>query len=220
VVELAGTGRLPAALEVLAEAGALAAAGEFAVPLVVRVPYGSEAGGLDAPVGAFLCDLPGVRVVCPSTPALAAGLARWAIDARSPVVLLEPRALAHVRGEIGDEAIPPVAGLVRRGTHATIATFGAGVQAAVDAAAALALEGIDVDVIDLVSLAPLDLGMLGARVRATGRLVVAHPGDRALAARIREAAVDAAFLYLEAPLTDARAEAKPITEAVRQAVHY
>lgn len=231
VVELSGAERLPAVLEVLAEAGEVASGDEFAVPLLVRVPYGGplcEGLAPGSAAAAMISSLPGVRVLCPSTPALAAGLARWSLQARRPVVLLEPVALAHVRGEVGEDAIfapdvPPGAGLVRRGTHATVAAWGAGVGAAVEAAEALGREGVEVDVVDLVSLAPLDRVVLGARVRATGRLVVAHPDDPLLAARIREVALEEAFLFLEAPLGDAtvpRGGGEPIAAAVRRAVHY
>ncbi|MEZ4237285.1 MAG: transketolase C-terminal domain-containing protein [Myxococcota bacterium] len=230
LVELSGAERLPAVLEVLAEAGALAAGDEFAVPLVVRVPYGGpllEPRTPGASAAALTATVPGVWVVCPSTPALAAGLASWALQARRPVVILEPAALAEARGEVDPEAVPgregPRAGLVRRGTHATVAAWGAGVAAAVQAAEALSQEGIDVDVIDLVSLAPIDRVTLGQRVRATGRLVVAHPEDPWIAARVREVALEEAFLYLEAPLADAtvpRGGGEPIAAAVRRAVHY
>jgi pyruvate/2-oxoglutarate/acetoin dehydrogenase E1 component len=229
VVELSGSERLPAVLEALGEAGALASGGEFAVPMLVRVPYGGplcEGPGPGSAAAALVSSLPGVRVVCPSTPALAAGLARWALEARQPVVLLEPVSLMHHRGEIGDEPLfttPPTSGLVRTGTHATVAAWGLGVAAALEAAETLAREGLEVDVVDLVSLSPLDRVGLGARVRATGRLVVAHPDDPLLAARIREVVLEEAFLYLEAPLADAtvpRGGGEPIAAAVRRAVHY
>ena len=234
VLELAGSERLPAIVEVLVEAASIAAGDEFPVPLLVRVPYGAwPAGerGAGACAATLVSSVPGLRVVCPSTPALAAALARWALQARRPVVLLEPVALAEMRGDIGDDAataIPsqggsPSAGLVRRGTHATVAAWGAGVGAAIEAAAAVAREGIDVDVVDVVSLSPLDRVTLGARVRATGRLVVAHPDEPLLAARIREVALEEAFLFLEAPLADAavpRGGGEPIAAAVRRAVHF
>lgn len=223
VVDLAHTGRLPAVLEVLVEAGAIAGAGEYAPSLVVRVPYGDEAQGIDAPVGPWLAHLRGVRVVCPSSPEDAAALLAWAIGAGGPVVVLEPRAGAS--GRAPTVGSPGSAHLARTGAHATVAAWGAGVvTAALAAAEALAAEGVDVDVLDLVSLAPLDRSALGARVRATGRLVVAHPNDPAMAARIREVAVDEAFLYLEAPIGDAvvggPGGAAAIARAVRSAVHW
>jgi pyruvate/2-oxoglutarate/acetoin dehydrogenase E1 component len=71
-----------------------------------------------------------------------------------------------------------------------------------------------------VSLRPLDVGTLGASVRRTGRLVVAHDQDPALARHVRQAALDAAFLYLEAPMASALAEAGALVDAARSAVEY
>lgn len=218
VVELAGSGRLPAVLEVLAEAGTTSAT-EFPVCLVVRVPYGIEAPGLDAPVGRWLVDLPGVEVVCPSTPAMAAALLRSALGASHPTVILEPRALYAARGEVGAEPAPAVR-IVREGRHVVLASWGPGIGPALLAADTLAADGIDAEVIDLVRLAPLDRATLGARVRATGRLVVVHPNDPALARKVREAALEEAFLHLEAPLGESVADGEPIARAARGAVSY
>lgn len=225
VIELAGTGRLPAVLEVLAEAGTVSA-GEFPVPLVVRVPYGNEAPGMDAPVGRWLTDLPGVRVVCPSSPAMAAALLRAALAANRPTVILEPRALYAERGEVGEETATDLrvirAGVssAGKGPHVTLAAWGPGVDPACAAAEALARDGIEAEVLDLVCLAPLDRAALGARVRATGRLIVVHPNDPALARQVREAALEEAFLHLEAPLGEAPADGGPIEHAARGAVSY
>ena len=206
VVAIAGTSRLPALHEVLAEAGAAATRGE-AVPLVVRVPYGTEADGLDRPIGASLSVLGGVHVACGSTAAALADLLRWAIGRGAPTLLLEPRAVlaGPARGEPGAE--PHRSRLIREGRDVTLVAWGATVATASAAAEALSAEGIEADVIDLVSLSPLDRERIGARVRATGRLVVAHPNDPFLAASLREVAVDEAFLYLEAPLAEAASAA-------------
>jgi pyruvate dehydrogenase E1 component beta subunit len=227
VVRLAGTSRVPALHEVLSEAGAAAARGD-SVPLVVRVPYGTEADGLDRPVGASIPVLAGVHVACGSSVAGMAGLLRWALGRNAPALLLEPRALlataATAGGDVGPEPQRPRR--VREGRDVTIVAWGATVTAAVAGAEALSAEGIEADVIDLVSLSPLDRELLGAAVRATGRLVVAHVGDPFLAARIREVALDEAFLYLEAPLIDAAlaaaeaASAASIVSAARDAVRY
>lgn len=220
VVCLSGTSRLPAILAPLAEAGAVAARGEFSVPLVLRVPYGTEAGGLDQPAGRFLTDLPGVSVVCASSAGTAAGLLRTALSGRSPVVLLEPRSLQATRGDVGPEAIAFSGQLLRTGQHVTLAAWGPGVAAATEAAGALATEGIEADVIDLVCLAPLDRALLRERVRATGRLVVVHPHDPGLADQVRQVALEEAFLYLEAPMGEATATAPEITSAARAATTY
>ncbi len=218
VVELADTSRLPAVLEVLADAVAIAAKREFPCPLVVRVPYGTEAAGLDRPVGPWL--VPGLRVICSSDPASAAGLLRWALGQDAPVVILEPRALYPQRGTVGDDVLAPGARVLGSGRHVTLAGWGTGVATALTAAEALAAEGIDADVLDLVSLSPLDAATVGARVRETGRLVVVHPDDPGLARAVRQAALDEAFLYLEAPLADAPAASASVARAARDAVTY
>lgn len=220
VLELADTGRLPAIVEVLAEAGAAAVGGEFAPTLLLRVPYGDEAPGVDVAVGRWLGDLPGVRVVCPSSPDLAAGLARTALQTPGVTVLLEPRALMSDRGPVSGAAAPFAARVVREGQHVTLAAWGPSLAAASAAAEALAAEGVEACVIDLVCLAPLDGATLGARVRATGRLVVVHPDDPGLARRIRESALEEGFLYLEAPLAEVAATREQVLAAARGAVSY
>ncbi|HHO52886.1 MAG TPA: hypothetical protein ENK18_18925 [Deltaproteobacteria bacterium] len=220
VVCLSGTSRLPSILAPLSEASAIAQRGEFSVPLVLRIPYGTEAVGLDQPVGRFLTELPGLTVVCASSPGIAAGLLRTALSGQRPVVLLEPRALQGSRGTVGPDAIDFGAQLVRRGQHVTLATWGAGVATATAAAATLSGEGIEADVIDLVSLAPLDRELLRARVRETGRLVVVHPQDPALARHVQQIALEEAFLYLEAPLGEAGATEPEITTTARTTTTY
>ncbi|MCB9685460.1 MAG: hypothetical protein H6735_10505 [Alphaproteobacteria bacterium] len=217
VVELSGPGRLAAVAEVLAEAGAIASKGEFPCTLVVRVPHGAEAVGLDRPVGRTLLDLPGVTVVCGSSPAAAAGLLRWAVGRTSPVVLLEPRALAQDRGAVESEAHAPRTVTHREGGHATVATFGAGVRSALAAADALAAEGLQIAVVELESLHPLDTAGLAAVVRTNGRLVVAHDGEPELARAIRDAVAGEAFWWLESPLLHGATD--DVAALVRRAVH-
>jgi len=220
VVELSGTNRLVAGMEILAQAAAIASRGDFSVPLVLRVPYGTEAGAADVPVGQAAVSTPGLTVVCASDAATAAGLLRTALGARAPVVILEPRAHYEDRSQDAQAPTPFTARTLRPGTHLTVAAWGGGLQAAVDAATALSREGIEAEVIDLVALHPIDHATLGASVRKTGRLVVVHPEDPALADAARAVGLDEAFLYLEAPLKRASASSSQIAAAARDAVHY
>ncbi len=220
VVHLADTARLYGVLEPLAEAGRLARDSEFDVPLTIRLPYGQEAPGLDQPVGPVLADLPGVEVWCASTPALAVGLLATALTKRNPTVLLQSRSLGAHRGRVPNEPVSAEPREVRAGRHVTLATWGPALPVALRAAEALEAEGVSTQVIDLVTLAPLDHDWLGAHVRQTGRLVVVHPGDPGLARHVRHAGLDAAFLYLEAPLGEAHAHPDAVVEAARAAVHY
>jgi pyruvate/2-oxoglutarate/acetoin dehydrogenase E1 component len=202
---------------VLAEAGSVAQAGEFAVPLCVRVPYGTEAPGHDIPIGGWLLHTPGVRVVCPSTPAQLAAWLSQATRGTGPIVLLESTELQARKdpgdGEPATEA--QLSQLHQQGAHVTLAAVGDTVEAALGAAEELRAEGIEAEVLELVSLAPLDVDALGASVRRTGRLVVVHPSDPALAQHVRQAALEQAFWSLEAPLGEAAAiSARAVADAV------
>jgi len=222
VVELSATGRLPAVLEALSEAVSVAAADEFRVPMVVRVPYGTEAGDrVDRPLGDLIAAVPGLTVASGSDPGTVAGLLRAALDAGGPVVLLEPRVLYSERGET--EIEPPSLGaarVVREGDQVTLAAWGTGVHVAVHAAEDLAEEGVSAGVIDLSSLAPLDAATLGAHVQRTGRLVVVHPDDAGLAERILRVSLHEAFLYLESPPSSAPQTAQAVAKAARASVSY
>lgn len=212
IFELAGTGRLPAVAEVLAEAA------EKGLPLVVRVPYGTEAPGLDRTVGDLLPD--GITVVCGSEPGQLAGLLEAAVAGSGPVLVLEPRAVYAEQGSIVEGPVTLEARTVREGAHVTLAAWGEGVALAERAADELAGEGVSAEVLDLVRLAPLPAEALGASVRKTGRLVVVHPGDGGLADRVRQIGLDGAFLYLEAPLSAAKQDAAEISRAARAAIQY
>ena len=130
------------------------------------------------------------------------------------------RGLRCSGGTLSTEAVEPRARTVRAGQHVTVAAWGEGVGAALQAAEALGHEGVFAEVIDLVSLSPLDAAFLGERVRATGRLVVVHQGDPEWAQRVRQCGLDEAFLYLEAPMGEAPARADLVTAAARSAVTY
>lgn len=199
IVELDATHALLGALEALAEAAAIAGDGEFNAPIVIRVACGGEAGPrVDRAIALLLAAIPGIAITVPSSPELAAGLLRSAMTATGPVVLLEPRALYGERGGASTAAWPLGKGrLLVEGGDVTLASWGLGVASALEAAQALAGEGLHADVIDLVSLAPLDRELLAARTRATGRLVVLDPGD-GVGDGIVHIALDA-FEWLEAP---------------------
>lgn len=197
VVGLSSSARLLACLDRLHEAAAV----ELAAPVVVRVAWGFEAGAaVDPAVLDAVAGVPGLRVVVPRSAGRAPALVAAALSRPGLTVLLEPR---DPGAGVGDDGPAVAAGVevVRAGRDAVVAAWGPGVATAVRAAEALAQRGIEVCVVDLVTLAPLDEAGLGALVRATGRLVVAAPrAERGFARRVGRAALDAAFLYLEAPL--------------------
>lgn len=221
VVELSGPGRLLAVAEVLAEAAEIATGTEFPLPLVLRVPYGAQAGQrLDRAVGRALAEIDGLGVAC-ATAATAATLLRSALRATGPVVLLEPRAAYRRRVQLYEQPLRlDRARLLRRGRHLTLAAWGEGVHAASAAAQQLSEEGIEADVLDLISLRPVDAETLGARVRHTGRLLTVSGQDPSLGAAVAQAALEQAFLYLESPLAHTAGSPAAIARTARAAITY
>ncbi len=197
VAVLDGAGRLGAVAEILATAGGIALAGGFDVPLVVRVPYGPEAGNLDGAAGRFVANLDGVSVVAGSSAGRSSGLVRAASAARRPVVVLELRGnpLSPTVEVALDRAV-----IEREGDHVVLASWAGGVAVALEAAEQLASEGISATVVDLVTLVPLDRATLRAEVERCGRLVVVDPAGDPLADAVVQAGLAEAFWALEAPI--------------------
>jgi pyruvate/2-oxoglutarate/acetoin dehydrogenase E1 component len=220
IVEISSTGRLPAVFEVLADAAAIARRGDFAMNLVIRVPYGHDAEGLDTPIGQTLHRIPGLEILCPSDAGQAAGLFRAALQSGRPTLFLEPRALYGDRAQTTPSPVPLSARRLRAGSHVTLAAWGTGVRAALDAAESLANQGIEADVLDLVSLSAGNQSLLSESVTQTGRLVVVHPEDPVVADAIHQIALASAFLYLESPLAQARDTADSVLSAAQASITY
>lgn len=215
-VELSAGRALLAAAELLADAGRMSGS-DFAPALTVRVPVGGEAGpAVDASVGALLAALPGVTVSV-STAGTAGTLLAAALG-RGVHVILEPRAESGRRADVREVTLGRLA-VLRAGTHVTVAAAGAGVAAALDAAESLALDGIDAQVVDLVTISPVDPALAGL-VERTGRLIVVHPGDAGVARPALDHALHGAFLYLESPLGDCAPSASAVSDAVRRSVAF
>ena len=183
--------------------------GRFHVPLVVRAPYG---GGVHTPEQhadspeAILCHVPGVKVVVPSSPERAKGLLLSAIEDPDPVFFLEAIKLYRgSRAEVpeGYYTLPlGKARVVREGEAASLFCYGGMVEVCLQAAEVAKREGVEVEVVDLETLVPLDTETILESVRKTGRAVVVYEAMRTggfgaeVAARIAEAAID----HLEAPV--------------------
>lgn len=153
--------------------------GQTRVPLVVREPIGmwrSSAAQHSQSLEAWYAHIPGLVVVCPSTPADNKGLLKSAIRCDDPVVYMEHKGLWPLEGEVPDDPEYTVpfgqARLVREGTQATIVSWSKQVHVATAAAATLAGRGIDVEVIDLRTLWPWDKEAVFRSVDKTGRLLV------------------------------------------------
>lgn len=157
--------------------------GQFNIPIVFRAPNGSarQVGSQHShAMEHFYTHIPGLKVLAPAFPADAKGLLKTAIRDDDPVLFMESETLYNVKGEVSDdpEALVPMgqANIVRPGKDATIISYGRIVHVALDAAAQLEKEGIDVEVLDLRSLRPLDEKSLVQTIQKTHRAVVAYEG--------------------------------------------
>ena len=184
--------------------------GRVKMPITIRIPW---AGGIGAAEHhsespeAYFVHTAGLRVVAVSNPQDAYRCLRQAIASDDPVIFFEPKRLYHHKGDVDLDApladtVPMgLAQVVRRGSDATVLTYGAMVSTALDAAAAADEDGIDLEVIDLRSLSPVDYDTVAASVRRTGRVVVAHEASReaGVAAEVIASVTERCFEYLEAP---------------------
>lgn len=219
VLELPHAAALIAVLPTVQRAAQIAATG-FACPLVLRVPIGGEAGPvLDASVGALLPALAGARVCVAKDAASARRQLQHALQSSGPTVLLEPRALADTSAAFDGDHVGAALLTDDTPAHVTLAAYGAGVATALQAREQLREQGITAAVLDLAVLAPLDNELIGRCLRASGRLVVVSD-DASLVAFVHQAAVQAAFLYLESPLGAAAPDPEAVVRAARQAVHW
>ncbi|MGJ7613283.1 MULTISPECIES: alpha-ketoacid dehydrogenase subunit beta [unclassified Variovorax] len=158
--------------------------GQGRVPLVARMPGGiwdASAAQHSQSLEAWFAHLPGVVVVCPSTPQDNHGLLRSALQCGDPVVYIEHKALWGVRGEVDEAVAVPLgkAARVREGNALTLVSWSKQMQACATACDALAAEGIAVDLIDLRTLWPWDRDTVLSSCARTGRLLVVHEAVQA-----------------------------------------
>jgi 2-oxoisovalerate dehydrogenase E1 component beta subunit len=151
--------------------------------------------------------VPGLKVVIPSTPADAKGLLRTSIRDNDPVLFFEHKKMYRsVRGNVpdGDYTIPlGSAAITRPGTQITLVAYGLMAQYGLEAAELVADEGIDVEVVDVRSLRPLDKATILASVQKTGKAIVVYEDNRFLGygAEICAIIAEEAFDYLDGPVT-------------------
>jgi pyruvate dehydrogenase E1 component beta subunit len=156
--------------------------GQYNIPMVFRGPNGAalQLGAQHSQAWeSWLAHIPGLKVVTPGTPYDAKGLLKSAIRDDNPVIVLEGEMLYNTKGEVPDEEyLVPIgkADLKREGGDATIVTHGKMVLVAMQAADALAKDGIHVDVVDLRTVRPMDVEAIAASVRKTNRAVVLEEG--------------------------------------------
>jgi pyruvate dehydrogenase E1 component beta subunit len=184
--------------------------GRYHCPLVVRMPYGGGVRALEhhsESEEAYYAHVPGVKVVIPSGPRNARALLVSAIRDPDPVIFMEAKALYHSTRELvppEDESLPlGRAHIAREGGDVTVVAYGRMLQRVLEAAETVATEdGIEAEVIDLMTVSPIDTETLVGSARKTGRVVVAHeaPQTCGIGAEVAARVLDKAFLQLEAPI--------------------
>jgi pyruvate dehydrogenase E1 component beta subunit len=159
---------------------------------------------------------PGVKVVVPSTPADAKALLKASIRDPNPVLFYPSKKLSWERGPVptDPERVLPLgrAGIVRAGTSVTVVSYGCMVPRAVEAAGSLEAEGIDLEIIDLRTLVPLDIDTVLASAQQTGRVMIVHEAPRTAGpgAEIAATVGERCFEWLAAPIARLGAVDAPI----------
>jgi pyruvate dehydrogenase E1 component beta subunit len=187
------------------------------MPIVIRGTAGVAlyAAQHNNSLEATFAHTPGLLVVMPATPADTKGLIKTALRSDDPVIFLMHKSLTGLRGQVpdGEHVIEfGTANVIRSGAQATVVTYGAMVGKALRAADELALDDIEIEVIDLRTLFPLDLDTIEASVKKTGRLVVASDAPRVggIGSEVAAAIQESVFFYLDAPVLRVGAKHAPI----------
>jgi pyruvate dehydrogenase E1 component beta subunit len=183
--------------------------GKASIPMVVRAPAGSGTGAAaqhSQSLEAWFVNVPGIKVVAPATPYDAKGLLVSAIRDNNPVLFMEHKLLYRLKGHVPEELYSVPLGqaeVKREGRHVSVLAYSIMVPRALEAAQQLAQEGIELEVVDLRSLKPLDKQTIIDSVSRTGRVLILHEAPQTggfggeLAAVVTESE---AFDYLDAPI--------------------
>lgn len=202
----------PAFNQIVSEAAKMCyrSAGEWTVPMVIRAPYGGGIGGglyHSQSVEAFFAHVPGLKVVIPSTPYDAKGLLKSAVRDPDPVIFLEPKkGYRLIRGEVpeGQEVLVPLgsARVSREGTDLSLFAYGMMHHYCLQAAEQVAQQGIQVEVVDLRTLRPLDVEAVLRSVRKTGKALIVHEDNLAggYGAEVAAILAEQAFTDLDGPV--------------------
>ena len=183
--------------------------GRLSCPLVIRAPFG---GGIHAPehhsesTESIFAHIPGLRVVIPSSPARAYGLLIAAIQDPDPVIFLEPKRIyrdGKQAIEDNGSALPlDSCFLLREGIDISLISWGAMIKETLEAATLLAKKGIDVEVIDVATIKPLDINSIIDSVKKTGRCIIVHEAAKTcgLGAEISALLAEKSITALLAPI--------------------
>jgi 2-oxoisovalerate dehydrogenase E1 component beta subunit len=184
--------------------------GDYSVPMVIRAPYGGGIGGglyHSQSLEAFFTHVPGLKVVIPSNPYDAKGLLKSAVRDPNPVLFFEPKkGYRLIKGEVSEdeEYTVPIgpANISREGTDLSLFTYGMMHHYALQAAETVAKEGIDVEVVDLRTLYPVDRETILASVRKTSKVLIVHEDNLTggYGAEIAASIAEWGFMDLDAPI--------------------
>jgi pyruvate dehydrogenase E1 component beta subunit len=184
--------------------------GRYHIQMVVRMPYGGGVRALEhhsESEEAYYAHTPGLKIVVPSSPRLARALLISAIRDPDTVIFFEPKALYHAVKEevpVAEETWPiGKARIAREGKDLTLIAYGAMLHRCLEIAEQVRTEdGAELEVIDLLSVSPMDTETIAASARKTGRVVVAHEAQRSfgVGAEVMARVVETSFLQLQAPV--------------------
>lgn len=187
------------------------------VPLVVRATSGVAFGGAqhNNSIEAWFAHMPGIFVAMPATPADTKGLIKSALRGADPVIFLMHKMLTGARGEVGgsEDMVPLGKGRIsREGKDITLVTYSITAKKGLEAADRLATRSIDVEVIDLRTVFPLDLDLIRRSVQKTNRLVVVGEAPRfgSIASEVAASIQESVFDYLDAPIVRVSGRHTPI----------
>lgn len=194
--------------------------GQWSVPLVVRMAagWGQLSATHSQTLEVFFAHVPGLKVLFPGTPYDSKGMLKAAIRDLDPVVFIEHTSLYGVKGEVpDDDYVVPIgkSDFKRRGQHCTIATYGRMLQVSLEAARQLDSEGIDVEIVDLRTLRPLDMEPVLESVKKTNHAVVVTEEwpSFGVGAEVAARIAHAAFDDLDAPVERVGSKEVPLPYA-------
>ena len=184
--------------------------GDWRVPMVIRAPYGGGIGGglyHSQSVEAFFTQVPGLKVVIPSTPYDAKGLLKSAVRDPDPVLFFEPKkGYRLIKGEVpeDEEILVPIgpAQVTREGSDLTVFAYGMMHHYALEAAEAAARDGIEAEVVDLRTLYPVDRVTIRKSVRKTSKALIVHEDNLTggYGAEVAATIAEWGFMDLDAPV--------------------
>lgn len=182
--------------------------GRYPMPMVIRTPYGGGVRALEHHSDSeesYFAHTPGLKVLIPSTPHDAKGLLISAIECNDPIVFMEPKRIYRaIKQEVSEEIFRiPIgkAKVINEGRHITVASYGAMVREVQKSMVYASKAGIEVELIDLRSIYPLDREIIAQSVKKTGRFLVVSesPSFASVASEVIACVTEDAFLSLEAP---------------------